>query len=131
MLLTMSAVVFYALTAGGGLMLAVLAGYFIVYYFQNIIRNRMRGRGSATAANIGVNLVLAFLIFFVVFNGYYYFSSFETGDYYEKRGFYLQGQENPLTFKKLAGQEVNRKVSIDTVNVHSEAFYCCIAMDTC
>ena len=63
-----------------------------------------------------------FLIFFVVFNGYYYFSSFETGDYYEKRGFYLQGQENPLTLQKLAGPEFNRKGYIDTENVQSSAF---------
>ena len=122
MLLTMAAVVFYAFTAGGGLVLAVLVGYFIVYYFQDIIRNRMRDRGSATAANIGVNLVLAFLIFFVVFNGYYYFSSFEAGDYYEKRGFYLQGQENPLTLQELAGPEFNGKGYIDTQNIQSSAF---------
>ena len=122
MLLTMAAVVFYAITAGGGLVLAVLAGYFIVYYFQDIIRNRMRDRGSATAANIGVNLVLAFLIFFVVFNGYYYFSSFEAGDYYEKRGFHLQGQETPLTLQELAGPEFNGKGYIDTQNIQSSAF---------
>ena len=122
MLLTMAAVVVYAFTAGGGLVLAVLAGYFIVYYFQDIIRNRMRDSGSATAANIGVNLVLAFLIFFMIFNGYSCIISPDAGDYYRENGFHLQGQETPLTLQKLAGSEFNGKGYIDTENIQSSVF---------
>lgn len=122
MLLTMAAVVFYAFTAEGGLVLAVLAGYFIVYYFQDIIRNRMRDSGASTAANIGINFALAFLIFFFVFNGYSCISSSETGDYYEKRGFHLQGQEYPLILQELAGSEADGKGYSVTQNLQSSIF---------
>ena len=123
MLLAIVSLIFYAFTAiGGRLALAVMAGYFIVYYFQDIIRNRMRGKGAKAAANIGVNFAIAFLIFFVIFNGYYYFNSFDAEGYYEKKGFHWDGQEYPLTLQQLAGPEFDGKGYIDTQNIQSSVF---------
>lgn len=127
MILAIVSLVIYALTATGGrLALAIMAGYFIVYYFQDIIRNRMRDKGAGTAANIGVNFVIAFLIFFFIFNGYTYFSSSDEEDYYEKyyeeKGFHWQGQEYPLTLQELAGPEFDGKGYIDTRNLQSSVF---------
>ena len=96
------------------------------FAFQDIIRNRMRDKGAGTAANIGVNFVIAFLIFFFIFNGYTYFSSSDEEDYYEKyyeeKGFHWQGQEYPLTLQELAGPEFDGKGYIDTRNLQSSVF---------
>lgn len=123
--LTIASAVFYALTATGGiLMLAVAAGYFIVYYFQDIIRNRMRGKGANTAVNLGVNFVIAFLIFFAIFNGYEYFNFSDTAGekYYEKKGFHWDGQESPLTLQKLETPGFDGKGYVDTQNIQSSVF---------
>lgn len=118
-----ASLIIYAFTVTGGrLALAVMAGYFIVYYLQDIIRNRMRSKGAKTAANMGVNFAIAFLIFFVIFNGYYYFNFFDAEGYYEKKGFHWDGQENPLTLQELAGPEFDGKGYIDTQNIQSSVF---------
>ena len=123
MLLAIVSLIFYAFTAiEGRLALAVMAGYFIVYYFQDIIRNRMRSKGAKAAANMGVNFAIAFLIFFVIFNEHYYFNSFDAEGYYEKKGFHWDGQENPLTLQELAGPEFDGKGYIDTQNIQSSVF---------
>lgn len=84
------------------------------------------GKGAGTATNIGVNFVIAFLIFFFIFNGYTYFSSSDEEDYYEKyyeeKGFHWQGQEYPLTLQELAGPEFDGKGYIDTRNLQSSVF---------
>ena len=118
-----ASLIIYAFTVTGGrLALAVMAGYFIVYYFQDIIRNRMRSKGAKAAANMGVNFAIAFLIFFVIFNEHYYFNSFDAEGYYEKNGFHWDGQENPLTLQELAGPEFDGKGYIDTQNIQSSVF---------
>ena len=123
MLLAIVSLIFYAFTAiEGRLALAVMAGYFIVYYFQDIIRNRMRSKGAKAAANMGVNFAIAFLIFFVIFNEHYYFNSFDAEGYYEKNGFHWDGQENPLTLQELAGPEFDGQGYIDTQNIQSSVF---------
>ena len=118
-----ASLIIYAFTVTGGrLALAVMAGYFIVYYFQDIIRNRMRSKGAKAAANMGVNFAIAFLIFFVIFNGHYYFNSFDAEGYYEKKGFHWDGQESPLTLQELAGLEFDGQGYIDTQNIQSSVF---------
>lgn len=123
LLSAIASLIIYAFTAiEGRLALAVMAGYFIVYYFQDIIRNRMRSKGAKAAANMGVNFAIAFLIFFVIFNEHYYFNSFDAEGYYEKNGFHWDGQENPLTLQELAGPEFDGKGYIDTQNIQSSVF---------
>lgn len=129
MLLIVGTVIVYAFSIGGILVLLIAGGYCLVYYFQDIIRNHMRNRGSATVVNIAANFAMAFLIFFLVWNGYYYFHTSGIGEYYEKNGFYWEGAKNPLTLQVLAEPEFDGKGYIDTQSIQSSIFLSRIAVE--
>lgn len=63
---------FYALSAGrfGLYLVLIFTSYFLVYYIQDRIRSYLRRQGKAAGMNLGVNCLMAFLIFLFVYGIY-------------------------------------------------------------